>query len=148
MVNYRLLRKETAGLPGDSEPESRQDRFIRHRVLPPFDHVHRHGGEHKRGIKRIPVVTRYCCQLRIYPLILPSFPSGQNSTQGWSASPPQTSSSPSLPNSPCPLTLNRVKLGSGEWPQLREMIKYKIKKVRRATSPSCFRLTGIRLQEH
>ena len=55
--------------------------------------------------------------------------SGQSSTPSWNISLPQTCSSPSFPDSCCLLKLNRLRL-SEEWPYLREMIKYKIQKVR------------------
>ena len=55
--------------------------------------------------------------------------SGQNSTPSWNISLPRTYSSLSFLDSPSPLVLNRVTL-SEEWPRLREMIKYKIQKVR------------------
>jgi len=93
-----------------------------------------------------PGIVASCASIHSsHPLSFSS--SGQNSTQSWSTSLPQTSSSPSLPNTPSPLRLNHVNL-SEEWPRLREMIKYKIQRVRYAASPSRLQLTDVRLQEH
>ena len=84
-----------------------------------------------------------CCQLRSSPFISPLPSSGQSSTPGWNTSRPQTSSGLSFPNNPRPLRLNCVDL-SGEWPQLREIIKYKIQYVRaRPPSSPRVRLTGV-----
>ena len=96
----------------------------------PFDHGWDHDRESKWGIKRIPLVARYLLRAaHLSSCLTPFSSSGQNSTPSWNISLPQTCSSPSFPDSCCLLKLNRLHL-SEEWPHLREMIKYKIQKVR------------------